>query len=90
MVRKCAQGHELEKDKDVCSHGHAPESEGAAATAAGTVTLTPQQLQELLQGAIAGALGARPTAAPSNVKRPDRPDIDLGGNEGQWAFFFDE
>jgi hypothetical protein len=68
--------------------------------AAASVTLTTKQLQDIIQGAITGVLAAHPApaaipapappAVPSYLKRPDRPDVDLGCNEGQWAFFLDE
>lgn len=85
----------LKDGEHTCPDGHLAEQQATP-----MLTLTTQQLQDLVQGAISGALAARPAApiqqaprapsAPSYIKRPDRPSIDLGCNEGQWAFFVDE
>ena len=58
------------------------------------VTLTPQQLQDIMQAAITAvnaqpAQVTRPDTRP-RVKCPERPEVDLGFSETQWAFFEDE
>ena len=64
-----------------------------------SIQLTPDQLKDIMQSAVTAALQAvQPDAdAPSqaitprsNVKRPQRPEIDIGVNESQWSFFEDE
>ena len=31
-----------------------------------------------------------PTHKPSNLKKPDRPEVDLGISDAQWSFFNNE
>ena len=96
MVRTCIEGHEITEDNEVCEKGHPLLEEPGATAAVVPIQLTPQQLNDMIQSAIAGAISAhntafnRPSDGAPNVKKPDRPGIDLGSNEGQWAFFLDE
>ena len=95
MVRTCQEGHPIADNKEACKDGHplqAPPPAGA--TAEVPVSLTHEKLQEIIQGAIAGALAANHAIYrrdnQHNLKKPERPEIDLGSNEGQWAFFLNE
>lgn len=57
------------------------------------ISLTADQLQGLVQAAVAGALAqvATPVATPSPRRTAiDRPVLDLGASDGAWAFFNDE
>ena len=109
MVLQCEHGHDIDIDTNKCSEGHPPQ---LMATTPSVINVTPQQLQEIVQGAITGALAAQQHAlaaqqqAPTsqqqanppshqlqqhaNVKKPERPEIDLESNESQWAFFMYE
>ena len=82
-----------EDERDVASNAKAP--------ATGSVTLTAQQMQDIIQGAVAGAVasalaahsgGNAAQAVPhhESVKRPDRPSIDLECGESRWSFFVNE
>ena len=56
-------------------------------------TLTNEQLQAIMQAAITAVNADQATTATTNrprVKNPERPEIDLGCSETQWAFFVDE
>ena len=62
-----------------------------------SVTLTQDQLKQMMEDAVTAAVSALQVAAAapselsrSTVKRAERPEIDLGSNEAQWAFFVDE
>ena len=59
-----------------------------------SITITEEQLQNLLKAAV-GAVqqGANDDGNGNDrprVKNPERPEIDLGYSETQWAFFLDE
>ena len=89
MPRKCIEGHAIEDGKDVCEDGHQPPAEGATATP--IISISTQQLQDIIQGAIKGALEAQAsihTSLPpaSNTKKPDRTGINLNSNESQCIF----
>ena len=67
--------------------------DASSSSSTAMVTLSPQQLQQLIQGAISGALAASHTTPPSGISSPnhvDRPTIDLECNESRWAFFLNE
>ena len=53
-----------------------------------SIQLTPEQLNSLIQGAVSGALALLPHG-PSGPK-PQRPEVDFGFSEDQWAFFAEE
>ena len=68
-----------------------------------TISITQEQLHEIVKGAIAGALQAHSASGTQPVprdeslskvggltKKPDRPTIDLGSSEGDWKFFVNE
>ena len=65
-----------------------------------SITLTEDQLKHMMESAVAAAVGAlqittqaqgtASTSTRSTVKLAERPEIDLGCNEVQWAFFLDE
>ena len=65
-----------------------------------SIQLTPEQLKEMMTGAVTAALQAAqtPPSTPtppqpphvSQAQRPERSEIDIGVNESQWAFFADE
>ena len=59
-----------------------------------TIELTAERLNDIISGAITAALTANnSTATPSNgsnIKKPDRPSVDLDINDNQWSFFLDE
>ena len=65
-----------------------------------SIQSTPEQLKEMMTGAVTAALQAAqiPPSTPtppqpphvSQAQRPERPGIDIGVNESQWAFFADE
>lgn len=74
-----------------------PASTVGAGGAPSLITLTPKDLQDIVQGAIAGALATQGTIPPRqpqptapSLKKPDRPEIDLDCNESQWGFFISE
>ena len=80
MVRTCKEGHNIPEGKEICRDGHPLIQEpSTGATAAVPISLTQQQLQEIVQGAIAGALAAHDTAHTRDntphVKKPERPTI---------------
>lgn len=59
-----------------------------------SINITEEQLQNLIKAAVSAAAGvsggnASGTDRP-RVKNPERPEIDLGYSETQWAFFLDE
>ena len=55
------------------------------------MSLTSEQLQTILAASLKTALDAVASADEKpRVKAPERPDIDLGSSETQWAFFKDE
>ena len=56
------------------------------------LNITVDQLQQIMQAAIT-AVNAQPGSndgARPRLKAPERPDVDLGFSETQWAFFEDE
>ena len=54
-------------------------------------TLTDAQLQAIMQAAITAVNADQATTTNRpRVKNPERPEIDLGCSETQWAFFVDE
>ena len=56
-----------------------------------SVELTQGVLQELMQGAVTAALQAnRESVVQTRVKHAERPEVDVGYSESQWAFFIDE
>ena len=58
-----------------------------------SLNLTQEQLQNLIQAAVTAAVGVSGNAGGTDrprVKNPERPEIDLGYSETQWAFFLDE
>ena len=64
MTSKCIQGHAIADSHDTGEQSHPPQNQGlngAAAFLAPTISLTPQQLQDLVQGAIAGCIGCPAT-----------------------------
>ena len=51
-----------------------------------SVSLTTQQLQDVITAAIAGALALQPAGTtPSQPKLPERPTVDLDYSEAQWV-----
>ena len=55
------------------------------------VSITEEQLQNILQAALTAAAGtAQRGDERPRVKNPERPEVDLGFSETQWAFFIDE
>ena len=58
------------------------------------MSITEEQLQAILAASLKTALAAvgttNGTEQKQRVKCPERPDIDLGSSETQWAFFKDE
>ena len=51
------------------------------------VSLTQDQLQEIVQNAVTAAVNAlQPNERTPRVKHAERPEIDLGLNENQWLF----
>ena len=77
-----------------------PASSTTPTSTAQPVTLTSQQLQEIVKGAVAGALAQMsaksddgtqgPTQLHNTVKQPDQPTVDLNCNESRWEFFLNE
>ena len=57
------------------------------------MALTQEQLQNIMQAALAAVQGqsqAVTTESRPRLKPPERPEVDLGFSETQWAFFEDE
>ena len=57
------------------------------------MTVTTEQLQQIVQAAITAANAQSQTnvgGARPRLKAPERPEVDLGFSETQWAFFEDE
>ena len=64
------------------------------------ISLTARQLQDIVAGAVAGAIAQVASAQPPThaaardpttlTHRPDRPSIDINCNESRWAFFKNE
>ena len=62
-----------------------------------SITLTPAELNEMMEKAVTAAVNAvnmgttpHETTSRPILKRAERPEIDLGSNEAQWAFFNEE
>ena len=53
------------------------------------MAITKEQLQEIMQAGF-GAVSTQLQTNSTRVKAPERPDVDLGFSETQWAFFEDE
>ena len=61
------------------------------------MAFSADELQNILQGAMTAVLQAQPAVPQATneevrprVKAPERPEVDLGYSETQWAFFEDE
>ena len=63
------------------------------------MTVTPEQLQAIMQAALTAVQNNQGAENSNNrgsnearprIKAPERPEIDLGCSETQWAFFEDE
>ena len=102
MSKKCVNGHVIAEEQETCEHGHPVDTMEASGhqidrntpntkTAQDGITLTPEQLSNIIQTAIQGALAAHVQPAQAKVhcttKKPDRPKIDLDSNENQWQYF---
>ena len=59
-----------------------------------SITITEEQLQNLLKAAVGAVQQGANDDGNGNerprVKNPERPEIDLGYSETQWAFFLDK
>ena len=93
MTRICTEGHEIEDGEDKCPEGHSPKASPPV-----VLSITQDDIQKIVQNAISGALqfqaaaqAAASAAAPqpNNIKT-ERPVIDIGLDEGSWAFFLEE
>ena len=60
------------------------------------MAFTAQQLQDIMQAAITAVQAQSQATQATNdenrprLKAPERPEVDLGYSETQWAFFDDE
>jgi hypothetical protein len=60
------------------------------------VTLTQEQLKEMMENAVSAALNVFHTQPHTDdtertkIKAAERPEIDIGCNENHWAFFLEE
>ena len=96
MTQKCIKGHPILPDSNVCEQGHSMALSPSATssnhgTATGSISLSPQLLQQIIstavQAATSGNSSLNESRSSSQAEKPKRPVITSGLTQERWSYF---